>query len=81
MKEKRWADIDDDWRRKEERSVARRAANAAADREGRPLPYPNPWDALDPTKLRRDASFEARIQRVREFQKICRPYRPKTHTI
>ena len=79
--EERWADIDDDWRRKEERSMAQRTANAAAEREARPLPYPSPWEAFDPTKLRRDASFEVWIERVREFQKICRPYRPKRHTI
>lgn len=81
MTEKRWAEIDEDWRRKEERAMAQREANAAAVGEGRPLPYPNPWDAVDPTKVPRDASFEAQVQSVHEFRKICRPYRPKSHTI
>ncbi len=76
-----WAEIDDDWRRKEERALAQRAANAAAARDGRPLPYPNPWDALDPTKLPRDASPAAHQQRYREFRKRCPPFQPKRHTI
>ncbi len=45
-----WAEIDEDWKRKEERALAQRAANAAA-REDRPLPYPSPFSALGPTKL------------------------------
>jgi len=81
MAEKLWAEIDEDWRRKEERAMAQRAANLEAQREGRPLPYPNLWDQLDPTKLPRDATPEQRAQRHREFRKICRPFQPKRHTI
>ncbi len=76
-----WAEIDEDWKRKEERALAQRAANAAAVREGKPLPYPNPWDSLDPTKLPRDASREARRQRHLEFSRLCPPFKPKRHTI
>lgn len=76
-----WAEIDEEWKRKEERSSAQRAANAAATREGRPLPYPNPWDTLDPTKLPPDAHREAFRQRYLEFRKLCPPFKPKRHTI
>ncbi len=76
-----WAEIDEDWRRKEERALAQRAANVAASREGRPQPYPNPWDVLDPTKVPRDASPEAFRRSYVEFRKICPPFRPKRHTI
>lgn len=76
-----WAEIDEDWKRREDRALAQRAANAAAAREGEPLPYPNPWDSLDPTKLPRDAPREARRQRYLEFRKLCPPFKPKRYTI
>lgn len=77
----RWADIDADWKRKEERALAQRAANAAAVGTGEPLPFPNPWDVLDPTKLPRDAPPEAYRQRYLEFCKLCPPKKPRRHTI
>ncbi len=76
-----WAEIDDDWRRKEERALAQRAANAAAARDGRPLPYPNPFGSAGPAKLPRDASPEEYHRWFLEFRKICRPFQPKRHTI
>lgn len=76
-----WAEIDEDWKRKEERALAQRAANVAAGREGKPLPYPSPWDTLDPTKLPRDAPPEAYRQSFLEFRKLCPPFQPKRHTI
>ncbi len=76
-----WAEIDEDWKRKEDRALAQRAANEAAIREGKPVPYPNPWDTLDPTKLPRDAPQEANQQRHLEFRKLCPPFKPKRHTI
>ena len=76
-----WAEIDEDWKRKEERAMAQRAANVAASREGRPLPYPNPFDVWDPTKVPRDASPEQIRQSHMEFRKICPPFQPKRHTI
>jgi hypothetical protein len=81
MAEKLWAEIDEDWKRKEERALAQRAANAAAVREGKPVPYPNPLAAFDPTKVPADASDEQIQQSYREFCKICPPVRPKRHTI
>jgi len=82
MAEKRWAEIDDDWRRKEERAMAQRAANATAAREGRPAPFPNPFLFWDPTKLTaEEAQDEAAVlRRYREFCKICPPYKPKPLT-
>ncbi|MEE8523337.1 MAG: hypothetical protein V3T72_05355 [Thermoanaerobaculia bacterium] len=81
MVEKPWAEIDDDWKRKEERALAQRAANAAAVRAGEPAPYVNPFLAFDPTKLEGDASPSEVQRRYREFCKICPPFRPKRHTI
>jgi hypothetical protein len=81
MTEKLWAEIDEDWRRKEERALAQRAANQKAAREGKPLPYPNPFDRLDPTKLPPDASPSQIMERHRKFREICRPFQPKRHTI
>ena len=81
MAEKLWAEIDEDWKGKEKRALAQRAANAAAVRQGKPIPYPNPFATADPTKVAADASPEKRAQRYREFCKICPPFRPKRHTI
>ncbi len=76
-----WAEIDDDWKRKEERALTQRAANAAAAREGRPLPYPSPFSALGPAKLSPDASPEERRRWYLEQRRVCRPFQPKRHTI
>ncbi len=76
-----WADIDEDWKRKEQRAQKQREANAEALREDRPLPFANPFDVWDPTKLPRDATPEQILARNREFRKICRPPQPKRHTI
>ncbi len=81
MAEKLWAEIDEDWRRKEEKALAQRAANAAAEAAGRPAPYPNPLGSLDPTKVSPDASPEEIHRSYLEFCKICPPYQPKRHTI
>lgn len=59
--------------RQTERALAERAANAQAATEGRPLPYPNPWDALDPTKVAPGASDEEILRSYKAFREICRP--------
>ena len=47
-----------EWREKEARAIAERAANAEAQARGEPMPFPNPWDAWDPTKVAADATPE-----------------------
>ena len=81
MAEKLWAEIDEDWKRKEERALAQRAANLAAVRDGKPAPYPNPFMAWDPTKVPRGASPAEYRASLLEFRKICRPREQKRHTI
>jgi len=81
MAEKLWAEIDEDWRHHEERALAQRAANQEALEQGRPFPFPNPFDLLDPTKVPRDATPEQIMESHRQFRKICRPRPPKKYTI
>lgn len=81
MEEKPWAEIDDDWKRKEDRALAQRQGNAAAVREGKPVPYPNPFMALDTTKVARSASATDYQQSLIEFRKTCLPPETKRHII
>ncbi len=63
MDEKRWAEIDEDWRAKEERAARERAANRQALSEGRPAPIRIPSGFSIPPKRqpkpRRKKSREA----------------------
>ncbi|MSP59020.1 MAG: hypothetical protein EXR72_01545 [Myxococcales bacterium] len=68
-------------RRQTARAVAERAANERAARAGSPLPHPNPWDAIDPTKVARDATPEQIHRRYLEFNKLCPPRARKKHTL
>lgn len=68
-------------RAQEKRALAQRAENEKAQREGRPLPYPNPWDAVDPTKVPRDATPEQITQSYRDFCKICPPPKRIVYTL
>jgi hypothetical protein len=61
---------------REGRQLAQRDANARAVERGQPLPFPNVWDVLDPTKVSSSASVEERLASVREFRRVC-PTRPK----
>ena len=63
------------------RAMAQRAANHEAAVKGLPLPYPNMWDALDPTKVPRDATPEQITASYREFCKICPPPPRKRHSL
>ena len=66
----------------EARSLAQREANRLAREHGLPLPYPNIWDALDPTKIDpEDATPEAITRSYREFCKLCPPRKRKRHTL
>lgn len=69
------------WAEHERRSMAQRKANEAASRAGEPLPYPNPWDVWDPTKLPRDAPAEAYQESYKAFRKLCRPKPRKRHVL
>lgn len=60
----------------EARAMAEREANARALEAGEPLPYPNMWDAIDPTKVRPGATHEEILESVRQFNKLCAP-RPR----
>ncbi len=65
----------------EARAIAEREANRKAKERGLPLPFPNMWDFLDPTKLDpREATPEKIAERYREFCKLCPPRRRKVHT-
>jgi hypothetical protein len=59
--------------KQERRAEQERAANVRAAAEGRPLPSPNIWDRLDPTKVRPGATAEDIQASFARFQKLCRP--------
>jgi hypothetical protein len=61
------------------RAVAERRANATAVERGEPLPYPNIWDQLDPTKLPGDASEQEILESIAAFSKLCPPPARKRH--
>lgn len=63
------------------RALAERAANRDAGEKGLPMPSPNVWDELDPTKVPRDATPEEIAASYREFCKICPPPRKRRHTL
>ena len=58
------------------RAESERTANQRAAADGQPLPYPNVWDILDPTKVPHGASQEGIHASYREFSKLCPP-RPR----
>jgi hypothetical protein len=74
--EGRWIQPD-----KERRAEAQRAANLRAQQQGKPLPYPNPWDALDQTKVAEGASDAAFQRSYLAFCNLCPPPPCKTHSI
>ena len=57
---------------REAQALAERRANAEAAAQGRPLPFPNLWDTLDPTKVASDASDAEVLESYRAFAKLCR---------
>lgn len=62
------------------RALAEREANLAALLQGEPLPYPNLWDALDPTKVSPEATNEEIQESYRAFTRICRRQKRKIVT-
>ena len=69
------------WKEKEQRAITQREANERAVRAGEPMPFPNPWDRLDPTKVAPEATPEEIHQSYLEFCKLCRPPKIKSYTI
>jgi hypothetical protein len=65
----------------ERRAVAQRLANARAVAEGRPLPHPNVWDRLDPTKVAPGATPEEIQASHDAFRGLCRPRARKRHRL
>ncbi|MEX1362738.1 MAG: hypothetical protein AB1Z98_06400 [Nannocystaceae bacterium] len=66
---------------REKRQLEQRNANARALDRGEPLPFPNLFDALDPTKVDPSATELDRLESVRGFRQICRPRPSKRHAI
>ena len=62
-------------------ALDQRAANERAARAGEPLPFPNPWDRLDPTKVARDASPDEIQASYVAFTKLCRPRPRRKHRL
>lgn len=71
---------EDPFEYKTRRALEDREANARARARGEPLPFPNPWDAWDPTKVGPDATPEEIHRSYLEFRKRCRTPL-KRHTI
>ena len=64
----------------EARAIAQRDANRRAKAQGLPLPFPNPWDEWDSTKVDpAEATPEKIAQSYREFCKLCPPRKRKEH--
>ncbi len=69
------------WAEHEAQTMAEREANQAAFQAGQPVPFPNPWDVWDPSKLPRDAPPEAYPESYRAFTRLCRPKPRKRHVL
>jgi hypothetical protein len=65
----------------EARAMAEREANARAKAAGESLPFPNMWDALDPTKVAEGATPEEIHQSYLEFIKLCPPRPRQRYTV
>jgi hypothetical protein len=63
------------------RAMAERAANREAAARSLPLPHPNLWDAVDPTKVPPGATPQEILASYREFCRICPPHRPRKHAL
>lgn len=62
-------------------ALEQRAANERAARVGEPLPFPNPWDRWDPTKVSRDAGQDEVQASYIAFTKLCRPRPRRRHRL
>ena len=65
-------------------ALRQRLQNEQARNRGGGLPYPNPWDELDATKVHAGldgATREQLLHSTREFLKRCPPRARRRHTI
>jgi hypothetical protein len=63
------------------RALSQRARNQRAAGDGRTLPFPNVWDAADPTKVVAPASDEMMQASYAAFRTLCRPRPRKQHRL
>ncbi|MCA9548309.1 MAG: hypothetical protein KC613_28090 [Myxococcales bacterium] len=70
--EPRPEDFEDPFEFKAARATWQRARNDEAKAAGQPLPYPNPFDRWDPTKVGPDATEAELMASLEAFQRICR---------
>ncbi|MDX2023544.1 MAG: hypothetical protein SF187_25125 [Deltaproteobacteria bacterium] len=63
------------------RAEAERLANEQAAADGNALPFPNPWDAIDPTKVSQDASPEELQESYLRWSQLCRKRPRKVHLL
>lgn len=67
--------------RQEDRALRERSANDLAAAEGRPLPFPNIWDTLDPSKVAPGATPSEVHASYLRFTALCRPRQRKVHRL
>jgi len=63
------------------RAEAERLANERAAVEGRALPFPNPWDAIDLTKVPPNASAQELQLSYQRWSQLCRKRPRKVHLL
>jgi hypothetical protein len=62
-------------------ALEQRAANQSAALAGEPLPFPNMWEQLDPTKVARDAGPDELQSSYVAFSKLCPPKPRRRHRL
>jgi hypothetical protein len=65
----------------ERRATAERRANEEAAALGQPLPFPNPWDGVDHTKVPRHATHDELQASYAAFRVLCPPRARKQHRL
>jgi hypothetical protein len=65
----------------ERRALAQREANERAAAEGQALPFPNPWDRIDPTKIPREMAGTRMQASYAAFRELCPPRPRKRHQL
>jgi len=63
------------------RAEAERQANELAADQGQALPFPNPWDAIDPTKVSPNAPAQERQASYQRWSQLCRKRPRKVHIL